>query len=82
MSRGSWRNWDGRDGAESYPGQRVPTRPAECLWCGHHWATRVHSHPVCPKCNMTNDLTRKVLSNPSLEKDLLHKTRVMKNKFK
>lgn len=69
-AKGNFRNWDGLE----------VKRPAECLWCGHKWVTTVPTHPVCPKCHMTNDLTRKVLADPSLFQFLSRKTKMMKKK--
>lgn len=80
MARGNWRNWDGRDGAESYIGQKVATRPAECKWCGHVWETRVPENPVCPKCNMTPQNVEWIECHPEEESFLSIKTRLKKKR--
>jgi hypothetical protein len=73
-AKGNFRNWD----------RLEVKRPVECLWCGHQWASVVPIDPVCPKCNMTNNLAKKLLGDPAMEKSayLSHKCRAMKNKFK
>jgi hypothetical protein len=80
MARGNWRNWDGRNGAESYIGMKVATRPSACQWCGHEWETRVPEDPVCPKCKMTNSLIMWLKEHPEEEKYISHKTKAMKKK--
>ena len=84
MARGYWRNWEGRDGAESYPGQKVPTRPAVCPWCGWRWNTRVPVHPVCPKCQLNTYTAAKRHALPPKEANdnLLHRTIIMRDYYR
>jgi len=72
MAKGNWRNWE----------RLEVKRLAECPWCGYQWATVVPKDPVCPKCNMSNDLAKKAQYDPKIENMLGHKARAMKNKFK
>lgn len=85
MARGNWRNWEGRGGAESYPSQKVPTRPAVCPWCGWRWGTRVPEHPICPKCRLNTYTAAKLhpLSAEEMKQHrILHKTKVLKDYYR
>lgn len=82
MAKGNWRNWEGRNGAVSSKDTKVPTRPAECPWCGWKWNTRVPVDPVCPKCNLAEHTAQMILAKPGEKYWLRHKTMAMKGKYK